>query len=88
MNYFDSNNCGQSFHVLARDGEDHLQAYHADDSVCEGAEFQFPDLMEAFIPLGGTAANICKSCGGRNGHSTPFCRYVDLRDAIEPEVVQ
>lgn len=25
---------------------------------------------------------ICGECGGRNGHSSPFCRKLDLREAI------
>lgn len=28
------------------------------------------------------AENICKECGGRNGHATPFCSVVDLSEAI------
>lgn len=25
----------------------------------------------------------CKSCGGRDGHKSPFCRELDLTDALE-----
>lgn len=43
--YFDSNNCGQSFHHFLRDDEDHIQAFHADDTECKGAEFDFADML-------------------------------------------
>lgn len=30
---------------------------------------------------------ICGECGGRNGHTTPFCRFVDLSDVIAEPVI-
>lgn len=49
MNYFDSNNCGQSHHVFLRDDDDHVQAYHSDNTLCEVAEFDFAAMLEGDV---------------------------------------
>src|ERR1051326_2594051 len=53
MNYFDSNNCGNSHHVFLRDDDDHIAAYHVTDSdgfeLCERAEFNFADMLEGDV---------------------------------------
>jgi len=50
MSYFDSNNCGHSFHYFARDGEGYIQAYHiSDDQVCESAEFNFSEMLQGDV---------------------------------------
>lgn len=28
-------------------------------------------------------ANVCKSCGGRDGHASPFCAELDLTETLE-----
>lgn len=49
MNYFDFNNCGQSFHFFARLGED-IEAFHSDYTLCKGAEFDLTELLENDLP--------------------------------------
>lgn len=29
------------------------------------------------------AANVCKECGGKDGHKSPFCREIDLTETLE-----
>jgi hypothetical protein len=41
--YFDSNSCRANFHEFKRDEEGKWQAFHADGSVCQEAEFSLRD---------------------------------------------
>lgn len=29
------------------------------------------------------AANVCRECGGKNGHASPFCSLLDLTETLE-----
>jgi hypothetical protein len=49
MNFIDTNNCGESFHYFARDETGNLQLYHADNAVCERAEFDIHELLDGRV---------------------------------------
>lgn len=65
-----------------------LQCQFAPSSVDEirvDMEASANDYRERYVDvLTGQpdAANICGECGGRNGHASPFCRLVDLTEAV------
>jgi hypothetical protein len=70
MNYFDTNNCGKSFHVFARDSteDEAIQAYHPDGDyyeLCKGAEFNITELLEDDLP---------------HMYRCPWCDRVTLND--------
>jgi len=43
-------NCAESLHFFARDGEDEINAYHADNSLCKAAEFNLEELLNDELP--------------------------------------
>lgn len=50
MNNFINFQCDQPSHTFARSGEGEINAYHSDDTLCEGAEFNLADLLNDELP--------------------------------------
>jgi hypothetical protein len=42
--------CGETQHSFARNGEDDVNAYHSDDTLCGSAEFNLSDLLNDELP--------------------------------------
>jgi len=87
VDYFDSNNCGQSLHYFARDDYGKIQAYHSsDDTLCAVAEFRFTEMLENSVSYQTSKQpTICSECGGINEHATPSCSKIDLSEALEED---
>lgn len=49
MNWFDSNNCGNSMHCFMRDKDGFTQAYHLNDTICVRAEFRFVEMLQGDV---------------------------------------
>jgi hypothetical protein len=53
MNYITFNGCTEPLHFFARcgqDGDETVAAFHSDNSLCEGAEFNLTDLLNDELP--------------------------------------
>lgn len=68
--------------------EFYAKDWRKDSNASNEQRTKFVDVVQRRLVKAIQAAEqknavICSECGGRNGHASPFCRKLDLTEAIQ-----